>query len=84
MDETEFLTSFWGKDGEPVPQVDPSDMKALWTLGEEVRKSHPGGGVAIGVDLIGNYCKPGANIGAITYRARMIEILNRSNRFFGN
>jgi hypothetical protein len=75
MDEAEFLTSFWGKAGEPVPQVDPSDMKALWKLGEETKKMRPDGGVAIGVNLMEAYCKPGANIGAITYRAGMIGML---------
>ena len=28
----------FGRAGEPVPQVDPSDLKALWTLGQEVKK----------------------------------------------
>ena len=75
MDEAEFMTGFWGKEGEPVPQVDPSDMKALWKLGEDVKERHPEGGVIMGVNLMEAYCKPGANIGAITYRARMIGML---------
>lgn len=77
MDEAEFLTSFWGKAGEPVPQVDSSDMKALWNLGEDTKKRHPKGGVAIGVNLMESLCKPGANVGVTNYRALMIGILQR-------
>ena len=62
MDEAEFLTSFWGKAGEPVPQVAPSDMKALWKLGEDTKKSRPKGNVAIGVNLMAAYCKPGQTL----------------------
>jgi hypothetical protein len=65
----------YGRAGEPVPQVDPSDMKAFWMLGAETRKKHPEGGVATGVNLMRAYCKPGANIGAISYRASMIGML---------
>ena len=42
MDETEFLTSFWAKDGEPMPQVDSEDVKAVWKVGQEVKRDHPG------------------------------------------
>ena len=74
MDEAEFLQVF-GVSRWPVPQAAPSDMKALWKLGEDTKKSRPKGNVAIGVNLMAAYCKPGANIGAITYRARIIGIL---------
>jgi hypothetical protein len=75
MDEATFEKHFGGKAGEAVPQVDPSDMKALWKLGEDSRKRHPEGGVAIGVNLMQALCKPGANVMAISYRASMIGIL---------
>lgn len=75
MNEAEFMTGFWGKAGEPVPQVDSSDLKALWKLGEDVKRRHPEGGVAVGVNLMEAHCKSGANIGAITYRAGMIGML---------
>ena len=67
MDEAKFEKVFGGKAGEQVPQVDPSDMKALWGLGEDTRKRHPEGNVAIGVSLLQAYCKPGANVMAINY-----------------
>lgn len=75
MDEAAFEKFFGGKAGEQVPQVDPSDMKALWELGEDTRKMHPEGNVAIGVNLMQAYCKPGSNVMAISYRASMIGML---------
>jgi hypothetical protein len=38
-----------GRAGEPVPEVDPSDVKAVWASGQHVKKAHPEGNVAIGV-----------------------------------
>ena len=54
MEEQERLSELFGfgHAGEPVPQVNPSDMKALWALGENSRKMHPEGGIAIGVKRI--------------------------------
>jgi hypothetical protein len=65
----------FGRAGEPVPQVDPADMKALWALGQDTKKTHPEGGVAIGVNLMQAHCKPGANVMAVSYRANMIGML---------
>ena len=40
MEEQERLRELfgYGRAGEPVPQVDPADLKALWALGEEAGK----------------------------------------------
>lgn len=65
----------YGRAGEPVPQVDPSDMKALWSLWEDSRKTHPEGGAMIGMSLMRALCKPGANVAAVNYRANKIEML---------
>ena len=64
-----------GSPGEPVPQVDPEDVKAVWKLGEEVKKDHPGGGVAIGMSIFEHTCKPGAIVKAVIYRTNKIEML---------
>ena len=40
-----------GAPGEPVPKVDPEDVKTVWKLGQEVKTDHPGGGVAIGMAI---------------------------------
>jgi hypothetical protein len=77
MEEQERLRELfgYGRAGEPVPQVDPSDMKALWALYEDSRKRHPEGGVMIGRRLMQALCKPGADVTAISYRATKLELL---------
>jgi hypothetical protein len=67
----------FGRPGDPVPEVDPSDMKALWTFGDEVIKDYPETKVAIGVDILESLCKPGANIAAISYRTQMVRLFQR-------
>ena len=77
MEENERIRKLFGYGvaGEPVPQVDPSDLKALWALGEESRKTHSEGGAMIGMSLMQALCKPGANVTAVNYRANKIEML---------
>jgi hypothetical protein len=36
MDEAQFREMYSGKVGEPVPEVDPGDLKAVWELAREV------------------------------------------------
>ena len=40
---------FGGEAGEPVPQVDPEDVKAAWGVGGDMERSHPGGQYGIDV-----------------------------------
>jgi hypothetical protein len=75
MDESEIKRLWAGVAGETVPRVDPSDVKALWELGQGVKKSHPEGGIAIGVALFNECCKPGANVPAVRYRVSMLGML---------
>jgi hypothetical protein len=65
----------FGRPGEPVPVVDPEDIKAAWEVGKGCRKSHPQGNVAIGIAVFRHACKPGANVPAVTYRTGQIDIL---------
>jgi hypothetical protein len=65
----------YGRAGEPVPIVDPEDVKAVWELGQESVKGHPQGDVAISVEIFRHACKPGANVPAVTYRMQQIGIL---------
>jgi len=44
-------------------------------LGQEVKKDHPGGGVAIGMAIFERTCKPVAIVKAVIYRANKIEML---------
>lgn len=77
MDEAQIRKMFWGEAGKPVPEVDPSDIRAAWEVGQEVKKDHPGKNVGIGVDVFQHACKPGANIPAVTYRAGMTAMFLR-------
>jgi hypothetical protein len=70
--------SFGGKPGEPVPQVDPQDVKTLWEMSQETERRHPGVQAATGVAVLEQVCKPGANIRAVTYRSSMIWVLRHS------
>lgn len=68
---------FGGEAGQPVPEVDPEDLKALWKQGRELQARHPGQHVAIGFDAMKAVCKPGANAEAIWYRSSMIWVLSQ-------
>ena len=77
MEEQERLRELFGfgRAGEPVPQVDPEDVKAVWEVGQESVKENPQGNVAIGAEIFRRACKPGANVPAVTYRTGQIGIL---------
>ena len=49
---------FGGKPGEPVPQVDPEDLKNVWQLYDEVKKRHPGEQFAIDQLVINKPASP--------------------------
>lgn len=74
MDQEESH-EFGGAPGTPVPEVDPSDVKAAWSLTQETKKAHPENVVGIGEEIFEAHCTPGANIQAIFYRANMIGML---------
>lgn len=65
----------YGRPGEPVPQVDPADMRTLWNAAEDIKQKHPEGGVLIGKNLMQALCRPGATVTAISYRAGKVEML---------
>ena len=44
---------------EQVPQVDPAVMPVLWDLAEDTKKTHPEGGVIVGLSLMRALCTPG-------------------------
>jgi hypothetical protein len=56
---------FGGMPGEHVPEVDPQDLKILWREQQELQARHHGGQVALGMDLLQQICKPGADIQAL-------------------
>ena len=63
---------FGGKAGEPVPRVNPDDLKAAWKLSQDC-----GANVATGADLLRQVRKPGADIAALGYRVAMLDLLTK-------
>ena len=90
MDEKEMggHPQFWGKPGEPVPTVDPEDLKTLWQIAKDADARHPGKKVVIGIELIRRACKPGTNIEAVSYREGFLWMMSflapEDPRFRGN
>ena len=68
---------FGGQPGEPVPEVDPEDLKATWEFHQELQAEHPGEQVWIDASLDQSICKPGADIQAVGYRSSMIWIMTQ-------
>jgi hypothetical protein len=58
--------------GEPVPKVDPVDLKAFWQA-----KQKFGG---INSDIAKKVCKPGADFDALDFRADMIWLINETEK----
>ena len=71
---------FGGNPGEPVPKVDPQDLKTLWQKQQELQARHPGEQVAMGMGLAEQICKPGADIPALGYRATILWLLSQIER----
>lgn len=74
-EETQALR-FGGEAGESVPEVDPDDLKAIWQIGEELQANHSAA-KAVGVEVMKQACKPGANIEATWYRSSVIWVLTQ-------
>lgn len=64
-----------GRAGEPVPQVDPEDVKAVWEIGQESVKGHSQGGIVIGMEIFRRACKPAADVPAVIYRMQQLSLL---------
>ena len=67
---------FGGQPGDPVPEVDPQDIKAVWREARDLQARHPGQNVFIGIEVIEKICRPGVNTRAIWFRMSMIWILD--------
>jgi len=73
----EVAPQFGGKPGEPVPEVDPEDLKAVWKLRRDAEAPHPGQQVAIGLELAKHVCKPDADIQAVSYRSFFLWLVTQ-------
>lgn len=67
--------TFGGKPGEPVPEVDPDDLKTVWRLNRDLQARHPGQQVATGSRVYEHACKTGADIQAVGYRAAVLSMM---------
>ena len=65
--------NFFGHPGDPVPPVDPQDLKTAYDIFQETARQHRG--VATGVEVFRQACKPGADLPSVLYRVMMLEIL---------
>ena len=74
--ESQEPPPFGGKPGEPVPRVDPEDVKTVWQIGKDADDRHPGKSVAVGIELMRHACKTRTNIEAVSYRAGFLWIMS--------
>lgn len=65
----------FGTPGEPVPAVDPENVKRFWQMVKELEAVQPGETIAITVRLMERTCKPGADVRAVRYRTGMMEMM---------
>jgi len=67
---------FGGRPGEPVPTVDPEDMKTVWQIMKDADARYPGKNVAVGIELVRHACKPGTNVEAVGYRVGFLWMMS--------
>jgi hypothetical protein len=59
----------------PIPPVDPADLRSLWEMQREVQARTAGQHTAISAEIYKRACSPGANVGAVWFRASLIGML---------
>jgi len=81
MEEHERIRKLFGFGGagEPVPTVDPEDVKAVWELFSDFEREHPGRPGAVGIEIFKRACSPGADIQAIIYRTQMMWVVQHAS-----
>ena len=67
--------AFGGQPGTPVPEVDPADIKTVYSMHCELQARYPGKSVATGMEVFKRVCSPGANLPAVSYRTATIQLL---------
>jgi hypothetical protein len=65
---------FGGKAGDAVPEVNADDVKAVRQMYRELQGRHPDV-KAIGLELLKNGCKAGANVEPVCYRHAQLELV---------
>jgi hypothetical protein len=64
-----------GSENDPVPAVDPADLKGVWTTQTDSPTLVPGEQLAINVDFYKRVCSPGADVHAVFIRESMLRML---------
>jgi hypothetical protein len=67
---------FGGKPGEPIPEVEPDDVRIIWNANRDVQAQRSGEQIAIDLELFRRICSPDANIPAVWQRTAMIHLLD--------
>jgi hypothetical protein len=74
----DMISQLFGRPGQPVPPVDPEDLKTVCEFFDEMHKQNPKGGVGVDMGVYQHLCKPGADIPAVAHRAAMLRLLTTS------
>jgi hypothetical protein len=76
-DPSDYASKLLGKPGDPVPAVDPADLKTHWQKMRDLQAKSPGVtfGVAAGATTQRD---SGSDTTAVWFRAMMIEILTKN------
>jgi len=64
-----------GNPGEPVPTVDMTDLKSVWTIYRDIESMHPGRKTAVDSTIIERACSTEVDIPALIYRLWMLGFL---------
>ena len=75
MDEARFWPG--ANPDDDVPKVDVPDLKAMRSLYKAVEAMNPGkqGGVGVDIEIARAACGAGADMGAVSYRYSMLQLL---------
>src|SRR5215471_14273182 len=58
-----------------IPAVDPVDLRSVWEMQREVQARRSGQHTAINAEFYKRACSPGANVGAVWFRASLLGML---------
>lgn len=57
--------TFLGKTRNPVPTLDPEDLRTAYDIFQDTPRHNPGGRASVSVDVSKSVCKPGASPGVL-------------------
>jgi hypothetical protein len=82
LSELERFHAFFqgAEDGAPIPAVDPADILCVRDLYKDLAQRLPEfneGKVSLGVDMLANVCRPGANVFAVSMRSQILWMMHK-------